>query len=161
MVQGQRTNFDSMTRSLPLLFLAAAAAEIASIIWVGKLIGVVPTLLLMLLGGVLGIRLIKSAGLSVAAALRSPVQSAAPLKALGGQAAARTASGVLFLLPGFFSDVLGLLLFLPPVRQWIGSRFRVETYSIRPTEERRFDRVIEAEAVEITAEVDPPDQRTR
>ena len=75
--------------------LLAAAAEIASIIWMGKLVGVVPTLLLMLLGGVLGIRLIRSAGMSVAAALRSPAQSAAPLKGLGGQAAARTASGVL------------------------------------------------------------------
>ena len=150
-----------MTRSLPLLLLLAAAAEIASIIWMGKLVGVVPTLLLMLLGGVLGIRLIRSAGMSVAAALRSPVQSAAPLKGLGGQAAARTASGVLFLLPGFFSDLLGLLLFLPPVRQWIGSRFRVETFTVRPADERRFDRVIEAEAVEITGEIEPPNRRPR
>lgn len=150
-----------MTRSLPLLFLVGAAAEIASIIWVGKLIGVVPTLLLMLLGGMLGIRLIKSAGMSVAAALRSPVQSAAPLKGLGGQAAARTASGILFLLPGFFSDILGLLLFLPPVRLWIGSRFRVETYTAAPTDGRRFDRVIEAEAVEITGEIEPPDRSMR
>ena len=160
MVQGQRTNFNSMMRSLPLLFLAAAAAEIASIIWVGKLVGVVPTLLLMMLGGIVGIRLIKSAGMSVATALRSPVQTAAPLKGLGGQAAARSASGVLFLLPGFFSDLLGLLLFLPPVRQWIGSRFRVDTYTVRPTEERRFDRVIEAEAVEINPDIKPPDHRS-
>ena len=80
-----------MTRFLPLLFLAAAAAEIASIIWVGSLIGVFPTLLLMLLGGTIGVRLIKTAGMSLAEAIRSPVQKATPLKGIGGQAAARAA----------------------------------------------------------------------
>lgn len=150
-----------MTRSLPLLFLAALGAEIASIIWVGGLVGVVPTLLLMLLGGVVGVRLIKSAGMSVAAALRAPVQPAFPLQGLGGQAAARSVSGLLFLLPGFFSDLLALLLFLPPVRRWLGSKFRVDTCTVRPDADRRFERVIEAEVVEITAEIDPPDRPPR
>ena len=144
-----------MTRFLPLLFLAAVAAEIASIIWVGSLIGVLPTLLLMLLGGAIGVRLIKTAGMSLAEAVRSPVQTATPLKGIGGQAAARAISGLLFLLPGFFSDALGLLLFLPMVRRWLGSRFRVDTYStVRPTDDGRFGPVIDAEAVEIAGEVE-------
>jgi UPF0716 protein FxsA len=144
-----------MTRFIPLLFLAADAAEIASIIWVGSLIGVLPTLLLMLLGGAIGVRLIKTAGMSLAEAVRSPVQTATPLKGIGGPAAARAMSGLLFLLPGFFSDVLGLLLFLPVVRRWLGSRFRVDTYStVRPTNDRHFGPVIDAEAVEIRGEVE-------
>jgi UPF0716 protein FxsA len=144
-----------MTRFLPLLFLAAAAAEIASIIWVGSLIGVFPTLLLMLLGGTIGVRLIKTAGMSLAEAIRSPVQKATPLKGIGGQAAARAVSGLLFLLPGFFSDALGLLLFLPLMRRWLGSQFRVDTYStVRPTDDGRFGPVIDAEAVEIAGEVE-------
>lgn len=144
-----------MTRFLPLLFLAAAAAEIASIIWVGSLIGVFPTLLLMLLGGTIGVRLIKTAGMSLAEAIRSPVQKATPLKGIGWQAAARAVSGLLFLLPGFFSDALGLLLFLPLVRRWLGSQFRVDTYStVRPTDDGRFGPVIDAEAVEIAGEVE-------
>ena len=151
-----------MTRSLPLLFLAAAAAEIASIIWMGSLLGVIPTLLLMALGAVAGVRLIKSAGMSLAEALRSPVQTAAPLKGLGGQAAARAVSGLLFVLPGFFSDALGLLLLVPAVRRWLGSKFRVDTYaSVRPGEARRFDKVIEAEVIEITGEIEPPDRGAR
>lgn len=144
-----------MTRFLSLLFLAAAAAEIASIIWVGSLIGVFPTLLLMLLGGTIGVRLIKTAGMSLAEAIRSPMQKATPLKGIGGQAAARAVSGLLFLLPGFFSDALGLLLFLPLVRRWLGSQFRVDTYStVRPTDDGRFGPVIDAEAVEIAGEVE-------
>lgn len=150
-----------MIRTLPLLFLAAAAAEIASIIWVGKLIGIVPTLLLMMLGGVIGVRLIKSAGTGIVAALRSPVQSASPLKGLGGLAAAQTASGLLFLLPGFFSDAVALLLFLPGVRRWIGQRFVVETYSTPPAGQRRYDRIIEAEAVEISGDIEPSDRAGR
>ena len=144
-----------MTRFLPLLFLAAAAAEIASIIWVGSLIGVFPTLLLMLLGGTIGVKLIKTAGMSLAEAIRSPMQKATPLKGIGGQAAARAVSGLLFLLPGFFSEALGLLLFLPLVRRWLGSQFRVDTYStVRPTDDGRFGPVIDAEAVEIAGEVE-------
>ena len=150
-----------MTPRLPFLFLAAAAAEIASIVWVGQALGVVPTLLLMLLGGILGVRLIRTAGTGVAEALRSPVQTAAPLKKLGGTAAAHTVSGILFLLPGFFSDILGLLLFLPAVRRWLGSRFRVDTYTTQPADDRRFGKVIEAEAVEILADIEPPNRTNR
>lgn len=146
-----------MTRSLPVLFLAALGAEIASIVWVGGLVGVVPTLLLMLIGGVVGVRLIKSAGMGVAAALRGPVQTPSPLRRLGGEAAARSVSGLLFLLPGFFSDALGLLLFLPAVRRWLGSKFRVDTFTVHSPADRRFEQVIEAEAVEITGEIDPPE----
>lgn len=146
-------------RSLPLLFLVAAAAEIISIIWVGNLIGVLPTLLLMLLGGVVGVKLIKSAGTSVAAALRSPVQPASPLANLGGRAAVQSLSGVLFLLPGFFSDLLGLLLFLPAIRKWLGSKFQVDTYTAaEPSKDHRFGPVIEAEAIEITGEIEPLDR---
>lgn len=150
-----------MTRFLPLLFLAAVAAEIASIIWVGRLLGVVPTLLLMLAGAVLGVKLIKSAGMTVAETLRSPVQTNAPLRHLGGQAAARAGSGLLFLLPGFFSDVIGLLLFLPFVRSRIGSMFRVDTFRTAPSrQDERFGTIIEAEAVEISGEIETKDRRS-
>lgn len=145
-----------MLRFFPVLLLAAFAAEIASIIWVGGRIGVAPTLLLLLAGGVAGLRLIKAAGVSVAEALRSPVQTGTPLRGLGGPAAARAVSGLLLLVPGFCSDILALLLFLPPVRRWIGSRFRIHTFTPPRADGQRFQEVIDAEAVEIIAEVEPP-----
>ena len=77
--------FRLMTRLLPFLILAGLAAELASIILVGNLLGVVPTLLLLLAGGVLGIGLIRSAGTSIAAALRSPVQASSLQQSAGGQ----------------------------------------------------------------------------
>lgn len=148
-----------MLRALPLLILAGLAAEIASIIWVGSAIGVLPALLLLFGGGILGISLLKSAGLGIAAALRSPVQASSLQKDAAGKAMARVLSGILFLIPGFLSDVAGLLLLLPPVARWLQSKVAVQGFSaqgFQQPEYRRHATVIDAEAVEITAEVEAP-----
>jgi UPF0716 protein FxsA len=151
-----------MTRIIPLLILAGMVAEIASIIWVGKALGVIPALLLLFAGGIIGVKLLKLAGTSVMKAFRSPVQSASAIGGVGSIAVARIFAGLLFLIPGFFSDILALLILLPPVQSWIRARFRVETFSTggaRPAEPfagNQYGTVIEGEAVEIVAEVEPP-----
>lgn len=145
-----------MTRLLPLLFLAGIAAEIASIILVGDLVGVLATLLLLLGGGVLGVGLMKSAGTNIVAALRGPVQASSLQRGAAGDAMAKVLAGLLFLIPGFFSDLIGFLLLLPPVRLWLRSKIRVQSFSTAGPAERRYDTVIDGEAVEITGEVLPP-----
>lgn len=151
-----------MTRPIPFLILAGVVTEIASIIWVGRALGVIPTLLLLFAAGAIGIRLMKSAGTSVMEAVRSPIQAPSPIQGAGGAAVSRVLAGLLFLIPGFFSDILALLVLLPPVQRWVRSRFRVETFSSGtaetsdPFKERRYGKVIEGEAIEIVAEVDPP-----
>lgn len=160
--KAQRTTELHMTRSIPLLILAGMVAEIASIIWVGRALGVIATLALLFAGGVIGIRLMKSAGTTVAAALRSPVQTSSAIGGAGSLAVTRVLAGLLFLIPGFFSDFFAVLVLLPPVRQWLQSRFRVETaYTGRtgeaqPFRERHYATVIDGEAIEITAEVEAP-----
>lgn len=151
-----------MTRTIPLLILAGMVAEVASIIWVGRALGVIPTLLLLFAGGVAGIRLMKSAGTTVAAALRSPVQTSGAMRGAGSLAITRVLSGLLFLIPGFFSDFFAVLVLLPPVQQWLQSRFRVETTGpgpmgqADPFRDRNSDIVIEGEAIEITADLEGP-----
>jgi len=145
-----------MTRSLPLLILTGMAAEIASIIWVGSALGVLPTLLLLFGGGILGISLIKSAGTGIAAALRSPVQASSLQADAAGKAMARVFSGLFFLIPGFLSDLAGLLLLLPPAARWLQSKVAVQGFSTSGPAPRRYETVIEAEAIEIMAEVEPP-----
>jgi len=100
----------------PLLFLGYLLLEIAGFILVGDAIGVLPTLGLILLSGFVGIVLMRVQGFGVLTSIR------------GEQAAGRVPgrqvlhgfmillAGTLLLLPGFVTDVLGLLLFLPPVR---------------------------------------------
>ena len=63
-----------MFRFLSLIFLAGAVLEIASIIWVGSAIGVIPTILLLFAGAVVGVGLFRSAGANASATLRSSIQ---------------------------------------------------------------------------------------
>jgi UPF0716 protein FxsA len=137
-------------------------ADIASIIWVGRVLGVIPTVLLLFAAGLIGLKLVKSAGTSVMTAIRQPVQPSSSLGGVGGLAFSQVLAGLLFLIPGFFSDILAILALLPPVQGWVRSRFRVATFSTggtpnsQPFGERRFDTVIDGEAVEIAAEVEGP-----
>ena len=146
-----------MTRLLPLLILAGVVAELASIIVVGNLLGLIPTLLLLLAGGILGIGLIRSAGTSIVAALRSPVQASSLQQSAAGKAMARAFSGLFFLIPGFFSDLVGLLLLIPPFRRWLRSKLPVKTVSAGMAQNRHGETIIEAEAVEIVGELHSPD----
>lgn len=150
-----------MTRLLPFLFLLGIAAELTSIIVVGDALGVVATLLLLLAGGVFGIGLMRSAGTSITAALRSPVQSSSQQRGAAGTAMARASAGLLFLVPGFFSDILALLLLFPPVRRWLRSKLPVQGFTAAGTTGRQAETIIEAEAIEIVGELDPPDPPPR
>ncbi|WP_236654289.1 FxsA family protein [Streptacidiphilus anmyonensis] len=99
-----------LKRFLPLLVAAYAVAELVLLVTVAELIGWLPTLLLLLAGFVAGASVVKRAGLKAFAAAR---------KGSVPEGEARTAvtvvGGVLLMIPGFISDVLGLLCLVPPV----------------------------------------------
>lgn len=101
---------------LVILFIVIPIAELYVIIQVGQLIGVVPTLILLLADAVLGSMLLKHEGRSAwrrfneaLAARRFPGKEVADgvLIVIGG---------TLLLTPGFLTDIFGLLLLLPPTR---------------------------------------------
>jgi UPF0716 protein FxsA len=102
--------------------LALPLVEIALFVTLGAALGLWLTLAWVLLTGVAGVILLKS--LSVSGALqgrRDFVEgfrgrmAEDPLSPIAHQALTGVA-GVLLILPGFFTDGLGLLLLLPPVR---------------------------------------------
>lgn len=101
---------------LVLVFIVVPIAELYVIIQVGGLIGVGPTLLLLLLDAVLGSWLLKHEGRSAwrrfnqaLAERRLPAKEVADgfLVVLGG---------VLLIAPGFITDVFGVFLLVPPTR---------------------------------------------
>lgn len=109
---------------LPLFFLLLPLAEIAGFILVGRRIGVGPTLGLVVLSGVAGVVLIRVQGLGAIILLRQAAAGGGePGKALLDTAMIVLA-GVLLLIPGFVTDIIGLLLFLPPFRHWLWNRIR-------------------------------------
>src|SRR5215216_4918157 len=101
---------------LVALFIAVPIAELALIIQVGQAIGVWWTIALLVADSVLGSILMRSQG---RAAWRRFNQATA-----AGRVPAREVldgvlvifGGALLLTPGFISDILGLLLLLPPTR---------------------------------------------
>ncbi|MEJ1159703.1 FxsA family protein [Prosthecomicrobium sp. N25] len=106
-----------------LLLLVGLAAwpflEIAAFIAVGREIGILPTLLTIVATSATGALLLRVQGLSALNAIRRDLRAGGlPVNALG-HAALIGIGGLMLLLPGFVSDVVGLLLFLPPVRSLI------------------------------------------
>jgi UPF0716 protein FxsA len=109
-------------RLIPLFILLLPLAEIACFIVVGRHIGLFSTLLLVVLSAVAGVILMRIQGFGALARLRQSAQGGqAPGKEILDTAMILIA-GILLLIPGFLTDILGLALFLPPVRSFLWNR---------------------------------------
>lgn len=118
-----------MGRFIAISFLALPLLEIALFIVVGRAIGVLPTLALVLLAAIAGALLLRQQGLGVLSRMRSSVSAATvPGEAVFDTMALGLAA-VLLVLPGFLTDILALALLVPAVRRALFSalrrRFRV------------------------------------
>jgi UPF0716 protein FxsA len=101
---------------LVLVFLVFPLLELAVIIKIGAAIGVLNTIGLLLLSSVVGGWLMKREGLGVLRRIQGAVAAGrVPGKELA-DAALILFGGALMVAPGFVTDVLGMLLLLPPVR---------------------------------------------
>ncbi len=102
---------------LPLvLFLIAPLIEIASFIIVGQAIGVLPTLALIILSAGVGVALLRFQGAGILRRLQSEArQGLDPGRELV-HAALLVVAAFLLIVPGFFGDIIGILLFIPFVR---------------------------------------------
>jgi UPF0716 protein FxsA len=102
---------------LPLVvFLLAPLIEIASFILVGQAIGVLPTLGLIVLSAIVGIVLLRFQGAGILRRLQSEAQRGVDPGRELIHAALLVVAAFLLIVPGFFGDVIGILLFLPFVR---------------------------------------------
>lgn len=100
-----------------LSFVVYSLAELALLIVVGQKIGVLNTLLLFVATSIIGIYVAKNKGMnSVQKVKKSLARGEAP-----GPAVIDTmlnfSGGLLLALPGFLTDILGLLLLLPFTRK--------------------------------------------
>ncbi|WP_409422092.1 FxsA family protein [Pseudaeromonas sp. ZJS20] len=112
-----------MTKLLLPAFLLLALIEIWLIIQVGAVLGAFATLALMLFTAVLGISLVRSQGLkTLMAAQQRLAQGQAPAGEML-QGLLLAVAGGLLILPGFFTDLLGLLLLQPTLRRYLISRW--------------------------------------
>ncbi len=97
-------------------FLVVPFLELFVILRVGHAIGALNTVALLIVVSMLGAWLVKREGLSVVRRARERVaQGAVPGRELVDGVMILFA-GALLITPGFLSDVIGVLLLLPPVR---------------------------------------------
>jgi UPF0716 protein FxsA len=101
---------------LVVLFIVVPIAELYVIIKVGELIGVLPTLALLLADAVLGSLLLRHQGRG---AWRRFNEALAQRRFPGKEVADGlliVVGGTLLLAPGFLTDIVGLFLLIPPTR---------------------------------------------
>lgn len=97
-------------------FLVVPLVEIAVIIQVGRVIGALPTVALLLVESALGAWVVKREGRRAWDALRGALGAGRlPSRELA-DAALILVGGTLLLTPGFVTDVAGAFLVLPPTR---------------------------------------------
>jgi UPF0716 protein FxsA len=164
-----------MLLPLVILFIVVPIAELAVIIEVGRTIGVWWTIAILIADSVLGSVLMRSQGRAAWRRFNAAMAS--------GRVPAREVldgalvifGGALLLTPGFITDVLGLLLLIPPTRavvravlaRWLAHRMVAsmtrgrrapEHEPARPRPRPEYD--VEGSAVDSDAErLRPPDPR--
>jgi UPF0716 protein FxsA len=137
------------------LFIIVPIAELYVIYKIGDSIGVLPTLLLLALDSVLGSLLLRSQGRTVWRRFNETMAAGrVPHKELQ-HGIAVIFGGALLLTPGFLTDVVGLLLLLPPTRALILRLLvrrlarRVEAHVVTPgSPPPRWDADVEGSATE-------------
>lgn len=104
------------------VFIGLPLIEIAVFIAVGERVGLWPTLGLVILTAVVGTTLLRSQGLSTLMRAQAATRRGElPLTELF-EGLYLVIAGLLLLTPGFVTDALGLTLFIPWFRQWLGYR---------------------------------------
>lgn len=104
-------------RWLPLLVIFIVAyIEITLFIQVAQVIGVLFTLLLVVLTSFIGVSLVRTQGLIILTQMQVKLANGESPAAEMIKSVSVLLAGFLLLIPGFFTDFLGLLLLLPPVQ---------------------------------------------
>lgn len=153
-----------------VIFILVPIAEIYVLIQIGEAIGVLPTIALLILDSVLGAALMRSQGRAAWMRLNAALSE--------GRVPGREVidgvlvifGGALLLTPGFLSDVLGVILLLPPTRALVrgllvrryagriaasatrGAQTRVFGFGVPPGRPRRrgpVDDVVDSSATDV------------
>lgn len=102
-------------------FILWGWAEMSAFIYIGGEIGGLLTLLGIFLTAIIGLSLLKSQGSAVMTKIRTDLaQGRAPVVSVA-DSIALTVGGILMLIPGYVTDGIGVLLFIPGLRTIAGT----------------------------------------
>jgi UPF0716 protein FxsA len=137
---------------LILVFIVAPLVELFVVLRVGAAIGALNTIALLVVVSLIGAALVKRQGLAVAGRLRRQMDAGEDPSRSLVDGFLLLVAGVLLILPGFVSDVIGLALLLPPLRAGAArlilrrARIRRSGRIVHITAMRRLDDAIDTQA---------------
>lgn len=105
-----------MYKILFLLLLIIPALEIGLLVLSGNVIGIIPTILLIILTGVIGVWLAKREGLQVIRLTQMQLAQGEIPSGVLLDGICILFGGILLLAPGFLTDLLGFYLLIPFTR---------------------------------------------
>ena len=151
-----------MRSLVPLFVLALPFLEIAGFIIVGSKIGILATLGLIILSIFVGVFLLRFQGLGLIQKIREETTAGRTPKRELVHGVMLVFAAFLLIIPGFITDIIGLLLFIPAVRDFgwrcISDRVILVDSGQRrrgPDTSRIKDRVIELDPEDYSSKPDP------
>jgi UPF0716 protein FxsA len=137
-----------------LVLLVATIVELTVLVVVGQAIGILATIALLVLASLIGVVLLRREGTRTLTAFLEALRTRRPphRELIDGMLIA--AAGVFIVVPGFVSDVLGLLLLLPPIRAAVRRRM-LRSVSLHIPVHPAPSNVVEGEVVD-----EPPAPRS-
>ncbi len=147
---------------LPLAILATPFIEIAGFVVVGSRIGVLPTLGLVVLSALLGMYLLRVQGMSLMNRIRAEAAAGRTPDRELVHGAMMVPAAILLIVPGFVTSVIGLLLFIPALRDFVWEKFLrgrmvvTTRYSGGFGTRRRDDSVIDLDPQDYSSDEDRP-----
>ena len=139
-------------------FIAIPLIEIGLFIQVGEQIGLWPTIFVVVVTAIIGTTLLRIQGLSALNRLQNSLNAGEAPLATVFDGFCLLAAGFLLLTPGFFTDGIGFLLFIPPVRtmlrKFLGRRvqFQHPQYNPSASSTSRSNDIIDGDWQDITPE---------
>jgi UPF0716 protein FxsA len=130
--------------------------ELAGMILAGQVLGVGVVLLLLVLGAVVGGRLLRNSGGALAGLARNGQKDTEILAKLATKSMLRALAGVLLIFPGFLSDLVAAGLLIPFVSRVVAKWLR--RHIPEPRSHSQQGPVIEGESFEVKPEVRANDE---
>jgi len=122
-----------------LILIAIPVIEIALFIQLGGVIGVWATIALVIITAFLGAVLLRAQGFAAMTRLQNSMAEGGDPRGPLAHGVMILIAGMLMLTPGFFTDTIGFLLLLPPVRAaaiaWLGPKIAARVVTMGPSGE--------------------------
>lgn len=157
--QHKDDNTNLRSRFIPLLLLALFLTELGAFIFVASLIGVLAAIGLALATSILGGILLRVQGLGTIGRIQRVMdQGGSPGRELV-HGLMIVLAGMLLIVPGFVSDLLGLLLFIAPIRDGVWSFLKSRISIVTTPFSGRTERTIDLDAADFHSQPDSPWRR--